>query len=147
MYSDLIRYNPDHLQQYGENIVDEAVWEKLDNPPFVRQWRLGIWHKDANATEHVMVGSTRLTDLGDGHAAMGWWIGAEHIGHRYAARAARMILRYVFERSNLTMVVADIHKDNLASVRTAELAGFTRASVDSEGRAILAISRHARITV
>lgn len=81
VYYDRIWENPAHMSRFGEtmardNRTVEIVREKLDNPAFPRQWRLGIWvQENMDVGEPTFVGSTRLTDLEEGWAAMGWWIG------------------------------------------------------------------------
>jgi RimJ/RimL family protein N-acetyltransferase len=142
-YFDLIEYDRDHLRQFGEETGDrypsaDAVRESIEDPPEPDKIRFGIWHGEADQ-EPVMVGSINLTDMGEGRAAMGWWVGGQHIGHGYAAAAARPLLDYALGTLNYSTVFCKIRGDNEASLRTAERAGFAYAST-SEANIVTYVS-------
>jgi RimJ/RimL family protein N-acetyltransferase len=59
----------------------------------------------------------------DRMANLGYWIGQPHQGQRLAARAARLLLPFAFERFGLQRLEIVVAESNHASRRTAEQAG------------------------
>jgi RimJ/RimL family protein N-acetyltransferase len=82
--------------------------------------------------EHAtLVGGVTVypTDQGRRQAEVSYWVGAEHLGHHYAAIALNALALYLFSDAvHAASIVAIIHPENTGSIRTAERAGFTLAN-------------------
>ncbi len=122
----LIDFDREHLNQYHQGIATkyptpESIVDSIEQPDPERPGRLrfGIWD------ENQMVGSINMSpdDIGYG-GAIGYWVGAEHLGHSYAARASSMIVRYAFEDRQLGVIGADVVVGNEASAHSLEKVGF-----------------------
>lgn len=133
-YFDLIDFNRDHFRRTGEvetlrkYQTVEDVRNSLDpNRPWKHQederYRFGIWAED------VMVGSINYRPSGPEHskAVLGYWVGAEYVGHGYAASAVRTLLPYLRERGFL-VAEALVRDDNEASQKTLRNADFNKSS-------------------
>ncbi|MEO0491786.1 MAG: GNAT family N-acetyltransferase [Actinomycetota bacterium] len=74
------------------------------------------------------VGEVGLSDIDQrrGAALIGWWVGAGHRGHGYAAIGVEQMVLDLAPSIGVHAVLAEIGVDNPASVRVAERAGFTR---------------------
>jgi len=98
-------------------------------------WRAGTSatfgiHVDALDGAIGGVGVRFLTDLDDGCAEIGYWIGAEARGHGVATAATLAAARWSFDTvPELARLQLRADVDNLASNRVAEKAGFTREGV------------------
>jgi RimJ/RimL family protein N-acetyltransferase len=146
-YFDLVQFDPEHFRQVDEPTADkyptsDSVREGIEDPEEPDKLRFGIWALDG-ASGPAMVGSVNLTpmDTEAGTAAVGWWVGARHTGHGYAARAVQPLLDYAFGTMNLNMVFCKILTRNEASLRTAENAGFEYRSTSEADVATYAITR------
>lgn len=122
-YFNLIKYKSDHLRQYGDRTADkyptvDSVRQSIESPKPDR-WRFGIWSGE------TMVGSINLDTVEDStRPEVGYWIGAEHIGHGYAGRAVRTIIPFAFGLPGAERLFAQVHRDNVASRKTLEKCGF-----------------------
>ena len=79
-----------------------------------------------------MVGSINLdpTKKRDG-TEVGYWVGAEYIGHGYAARALETIIPFAFEdRPEKSHLFARVAIGNKASRQTLEKCGFRYSGPD-----------------
>jgi RimJ/RimL family protein N-acetyltransferase len=124
----LIEYDRAHLSQnHGGNIDGTAdKYQTLEDlqrsisegDPAV--FRFGIWSKDN------LVGYIKLTPdpKEPGSAESGSWVGAQHKGHHFAARARNLMVELAFNDLGFTKVFSDIAVDNDASRRSVEKSGF-----------------------
>ena len=76
------------------------------------------------------VGEVGISDIDDrrGAALIGWWVGADHRGHGYAAAGVAEMASWLLDpahRAGIRALVAQIGVANSASVRVAERAGFS----------------------
>jgi len=124
---DLIEYDRPHLSQFGDTTAEkyptmESVVMSIVKPQEERRTRFGIWNADQ------LVGSINITtDPDDRVGVIGFWVGAEHTGHNYAARATRLIVQHAFGRLGLGQLYADVVQGNEGSATTLERAGFDYA--------------------
>lgn len=56
---------------------------------------------------------------------LGFWLGSPHRGRKIMSAATRAVVSATFERTGLQSVKWEAHVGNVASLRTAERAGFT----------------------
>ena len=76
------------------------------------------------------VGMRFLTDLDEGGAEIGYWVGADARGRGVATAATRLAARWAFENvPELVRLQLRAAVENVASNRVAEKAGFTREGV------------------
>ena len=75
----------------------------------------------------VCVGEVGLAQIDQRRAAalIGWWVGADHRGHGYAAVGIEQMVRDLAPSIGVHAVLAEIAVDNPASTGVAERAGFT----------------------
>lgn len=96
-------------------------------------WQLGL-----DARGHGMVGVVGLERDEDGVSAeLGYWIAVPFWGHGYATEAARRMVRFAFEATDLAQIHARALPDNAASIRVLGKAGLGmvgRATVTLEAR-------------
>lgn len=123
-YFDLIEYDRGHLSQHGEMTAQKyptvgKVRDSIENP--TSKLRLGIWAGD------TMVGSINLTPQED-TAEIGYWMGKQYTGHGYAAKAVQALAVHTFATRDYNHLFAIVDRDNSASIRTLEKAGFHLAS-------------------
>jgi RimJ/RimL family protein N-acetyltransferase len=133
----IMDYNREFLLQYGENTglkytTEEEFIESVEHPKDPTRLRFGIWEGK------TLVGSINLHPRAEGVAEVGYWLGEEHIGHGYGAKATRAISKYGFEQ-DYKMLFAKVHPKNKASQRTLENAGykFDREDVTEDGDPVL----------
>jgi len=76
------------------------------------------------------IGVRFLSELDDGGAEVGYWVGAEARGRGIATTATRTVARWAFEAvTALARLQLRADVQNVASNRVAEKAGFTREGV------------------
>jgi RimJ/RimL family protein N-acetyltransferase len=76
------------------------------------------------------IGVRFLSDLDEGGAEVGYWVGAEARGLGVATTATRAVARWAFDAvPELARLQLRAAVDNVASNRVAEKAGFTREGV------------------
>jgi len=125
----LIEYDRTHLSQDHNGDSDDTaekyqtvddVKESIMHPKDPRKLRFGIWD---GAT---VVGSNNLTPLDkEGRAVeSGSWIGKEHTGNNYAARARELLIELAFERLGYKLIVSEIAVGNEASRKSVEKSGY-----------------------
>lgn len=132
-YFQLVDSDRAHLSQHGDKTAQkyptvEAVRKSIippENNP--KKFRFGIW--DGN----VMVGSNNLTPVVNNRAELGSWIAKSHTGHRYAARARKLLVNFAFNRLGLDEVFSEIVIGNEASRKSVERSGFIFAG-EKEGK-------------
>jgi len=130
-YFDLIDYDRAHMSQFDDDTATkyqtlEDVKESIVNPKSLYRQRFGIW------VDNTMVGSINLdpTRKRDG-TEVGYWIGKEHIGHGYAAKALETIIPFAFEsRPDKGHLFAKVAIGNHASRKTLEKCGFQFSGPD-----------------
>jgi RimJ/RimL family protein N-acetyltransferase len=134
-YFGLIAFDPDHLRQHGDvtarNYPDvSAVRWSIAHPLNPNRYRFGIWDGD------VMVGSDSLTLRSEVSGALGSWVGKQHIGHDYAARARSLLISFAFDRLHLDEVYSEITVGNEPSRRSVEKSGLRYESefTDVDGK-------------
>ncbi len=130
-YLDLIEYNRSHLSRHGDvtslNYPDlDSVVKSIVQPDNPLRLRFGIW------PEEIMVGTVNLTPRGERRFEIGYWVGAEHIGHGYAAEAAKMMVEYGFDKAGADLLLAVVNIGNKASVKTIEKVGFQAVALDQD---------------
>jgi RimJ/RimL family protein N-acetyltransferase len=98
------------------------------------------WHAGTSATFGIHVdgiegavggiGVRFLSDIDEGCAEVGYWVGAEARGRGAATTATRAVARWAFEAvPELARLQLRADVQNVASNRVAEKAGFTREGV------------------
>lgn len=100
-------------------------------PEQVRRYILSAMHDVALGRDHVFA-VERLDDgrlMGEVRLAMGdstlsYWLGAQFRGRRYMAEAVGSLQDYAQEELKMPMLIADVVRENLASRRVLERAGF-----------------------
>ena len=78
--------------------------------------------------EGRLVGSISVSRMDNVHSRtgeMGYYIGQDFWNKGYGSSAARQIVQYVFDNTNIIRVFADPYAYNAASCRALEKAGFT----------------------
>jgi RimJ/RimL family protein N-acetyltransferase len=81
--------------------------------------------------DNVVLGGASLNnvDLGQGRAAIGYWLVPHARGRGVATHAVRLIARWAFEELHLGRLELTCGPDNRASQGVAERCGFTREGV------------------
>jgi RimJ/RimL family protein N-acetyltransferase/ketosteroid isomerase-like protein len=102
----------------------------------VDDWQAG-WRGERSFQGPALVltrtGQTRLAGIvgigerGDRVAELSYGVAPEHRGHGYAARAARLVARWLLAEGQADEVELRIEKDNVASQHVAATAGFSPA--------------------
>ncbi len=115
----------EHLGRFGEIISEkypnlQSVEESILVPDPPDKWRLGIWD------DETLVGSINLTPRPRGEAEIGYWVGAEYVGHGYATTATRALTQ--FARDKFSNLKAKVRQDNVASKKTLIRSGFVTFS-------------------
>jgi RimJ/RimL family protein N-acetyltransferase len=79
-----------------------------------------------DAADDRLLGSFSLMELDrePGYGEIGYWVAAEARGRGIATRAVRLLAQWGRDELGLTRIEALPHKDNAASRRVAEKAGF-----------------------
>jgi RimJ/RimL family protein N-acetyltransferase len=82
----------------------------------------------ARAADDVAVGyvGLNLRDVDRGRASLGYWVGPDHRGHGYAALAVVGLSGWARAVLEIPRLELYIEPWNIASIRTAERAGFER---------------------
>ncbi len=102
------------------------VTGRSSSEDIVQDARLGIWVDD------TMVGGSGFLLRKDRTAELWYFVGAEHIRHHYASIATIALKSYLF-RNGIIGAQLFIDPENGASLRTAELSGFSKVE-QFEGR-------------
>jgi RimJ/RimL family protein N-acetyltransferase len=78
--------------------------------------------------EDVVLGGCSLNHvhLGEGRAAVGYWLMPEARGRGVTTHAVRLLARWAFDRLGVARLEVTCGPDNRASQRVAERCGFTR---------------------
>ena len=101
------------------------------------------------AADGALLGSFSIMGLDrePGYGEIGYWVAAEARGRGIATRAVRLLADWAREQLGLTRIDVLPHKDNIASRRVAEKAGFRdtgelvglpRASIEEPSYAVYA---------
>jgi RimJ/RimL family protein N-acetyltransferase len=111
--------------QFPADIADVDRWLTET----VQQWRRdgnGVHLVLVNRTSGEIVGSAGLrdTDWTAGSCEIGYGVRAGHRGRGYATEAARAIGHWALTDGGMRRVQLHAHRDNVASVRVAERAGY-----------------------
>jgi RimJ/RimL family protein N-acetyltransferase len=131
-----------HLRPFEETDV-QALVACLSDPEISRWTRIPFPYTEADAVEFMRSTNERafaITDrrsgelLGgigmrmpsDGVGEVGYWVKREARGRGLATRALRLLARWALEEQRLARVQLTAEPGNLASLRVAEKAGFTR---------------------
>lgn len=122
-YFALVEYDRAHLSQHGDTTAQkyqtvEDVTDSIVHPSNPQKYRFGIWDGD------TMVGSDNLTPTDDNRAELGSWVGKQHTGNRYAARARVMLVDFAFGTLGLDEVFCSVTVGNEPSRRSVEGSGF-----------------------
>ena len=113
------------MRYIGGKTLDRVLaWRNLSN--LVGHWGLlgyGYYAVEEKATGRF-IGRVGFTNQpGWPGFELGWTIAPEYQGRGYATEAARMLLRYAFEKLDRPHVISLIHRDNGPSRRVAEKLG------------------------
>jgi RimJ/RimL family protein N-acetyltransferase/8-oxo-dGTP pyrophosphatase MutT (NUDIX family) len=76
-----------------------------------------------------VAGSIEVRDVGERTGHVSWAVYANHRGHGYATRAARLVSDYAFGELGMTRVEAKAEPGNTSSIRVATRAGMRREGV------------------
>ncbi|KAA1378449.1 GNAT family N-acetyltransferase [Aeromicrobium fastidiosum] len=82
----------------------------------------------ARAGDDVAVGyvGLNLRNVDRGRASLGYWVGQDHRGHGYAAQALTGLAQWASCVLEIPRLELYVEPRNVASIRTAERAGFER---------------------
>jgi len=106
---------------YPDGAAEAWIAETLAQMARSEGWQLGI---DARGVG--LVGAIGLERDEDRLSAeLGYWVGVPYWGHGYATEAARHMIRFAFQATDLAQVHARVLPDNAASRRVLEAVGFT----------------------
>lgn len=106
----------------------------------VRHWiegAWGVWEKENGE----LVGDCTLC-FSDEHGAweLGYGLRRDRWGRGYATESAQACVRYGFEQLGLERIVADVDRDNSASIHVLQKCGFVRAG-GTDAHPVYAITR------
>lgn len=142
-YFDLIDYDRSHLSRAhadgkpdltAQNYPDvQTVIDSIENP-VPNKYRFGTW--DGN----TMVGTNNLRIIAEGVGESGSWIGAQYVGHNYAARGRALLLEFAFTNLGLEKVESHVAIGNEASRKSVERSGY-RLVEERDGEWIYIITR------
>ena len=141
-YFALVEYDREHLSQHGDTTAQKYqtlgdVADSIVHPSNPQKYRFGIWDGD------VMVGSDNLTPTDDNRAELGSWVGKEHTGNGYAARARVMLVDFAFNTLGLDEVFCNVTVGNEPSRRSVEGSGFTFKE-EKDGQWVYVLANPAR---
>jgi ribosomal-protein-alanine N-acetyltransferase len=126
---EITRYIPDAPRSY-EEAREEVEWHMRGHP---KNPQLGLWatiHKESDK----FIGRCGLlpwTIDGQPEVEVAYLIGREYWGQGLGTEAAQAIVRYGFEKLNLSRLISLIEAENVASQRVAEKIGM---AFEKEGR-------------
>jgi len=113
----LVNSNREHLGQFTEVATTfsslEAVQKIIANDGNPNLHRFGIWDRE------TLVGMINLSVFGR-NSLLDLWVGKEHAGQRYAARAGSLLISYAFDKLDLQDVGCYINLKNEASRKTVQ---------------------------
>ena len=129
--------DPVSREHTGGALDTRATWER-----FLRGagswviWGMGGWTVELLGTGPIgTVGVFRRE--GSPQIEMGWVIHRAHTGQGYAVEAARAALNFAFEERGASRVIAQINKENMASIAVAKKLGMIcEGEVDFYGEII-----------
>ena len=78
-----------------------------------------------DAADDRLLGSFSVMEIDGSSGEIGYWVAAEARGRGIATRAVRLLADWCRDELDLTRIELLPHKDNIASRRVAEKAGFT----------------------
>jgi ribosomal-protein-alanine N-acetyltransferase len=84
------------------------------------------WAIERRADGRVLGAITLMLEQRQPRAELGYILGREHWGQRYAGEAQRRAIDYAFDELGLHRLEADTHPENTASSRSLERLGFRR---------------------
>jgi RimJ/RimL family protein N-acetyltransferase len=96
---------------------------------------MGYWSAVRRSDPEQFSGWVLLLPYRIDEVEIGWRFKRDSWGHGFATEAAAPILQYAIETLGLASITADIHPDNVASLRVAEKLGMSlneRRTVDDE---------------
>ena len=102
-----------------------------------RAWEEGTWavFRIVDAATDKVVGGVNLR-LGDHRIGeVSYFLRASARGRGLATRAVGLVVGWAFDELGLERIELRVHPENMASLRVAERAGFTREGVERASRA------------
>lgn len=125
-YFELVDCNRAHLNQFGDITLEkypdpesviESIVEPSENP---KKLHFGIWK------EETIVGSINIQSSNGSDTVMriGYWLGHEFIGEKFASRFVKALVHYVFHHHNCSVVVASANQKNFEYIRVLRACGF-----------------------
>ncbi|MBP5262383.1 MAG: GNAT family N-acetyltransferase [Clostridiales bacterium] len=102
-------------------------------------WFNDSYLKDDSKRSWIILGSegNRMGVVGaaledDNSAEISYILSPEYYGHGYATEAVTKVIAFCKEEWNCSKVIAEIHKDNQASINLVTRLGFTLSSSDKD---------------
>lgn len=125
----LINFNPEHLDavlsiagRVHPESIEDFIFDKRTTTT-----RFGIWESA------IMRGLIEATEYDDHSVEIGYWIGKEHTGKRFASRAQRLLADFLLTRSTPPVYLFNrIAPSNTASIITSERSGFRQRGVQGD---------------
>ncbi len=127
----LQRYLNDPLvTQYLTARIPQPYTEK-DAQWWVNEGSKNGWVKAITFNDQFVgtVGARPLSYDSSRCAEIGYWLGREHWGKGIATAAVNYLTDYVFERTDIVRLQADVYRGNDASARVLEKCGYVREGV------------------
>ena len=111
---------PFATEDYNDQMADGFIQATA------KQWASGQGFSAGIILDGQLAGSIGVHELSwnQGHASLGYWVGAEAEGKGVVTRAARALLTWMFDESELERAEIRAATDNLRSRRLAERLGF-----------------------
>ena len=128
----LIDGNREHLSQHGDDTAGkykilQDVVDSIEKPSNPAKLRFAIRNK-----EGVYVGTINLTPESSTRAEIGYYLGREFTGKGYITKAAQALTDYAFMNLGYQELFGKVHKDNIASFRVLERAGYKLSRQEAE---------------
>lgn len=108
-----------YTQEDAQKLIESAIAEP--EPKSDTGWMLTI----ANADDTMVIGDLYVGLEHEGRGAeIGYTLAQEHWGNGYATEAVAELVRWLFERPEITRLKGQLHPDNIASAQVLERTGF-----------------------
>ena len=102
-----------------------------------KAWNDGSWavFRIVDAATDQVVGGLNLRMCEFQTAEVSYFLRASARGRGLATRAVRLVTRWAFDELGIERIELRVHPENVASLRVAERAGFTREGIERASRA------------
>lgn len=121
---------------WGAELPDEAE-ARANLGREAAAWREGSWavFRVVDAGSEQVVGGVNLRFDEHDIAEVSYFLSVAVRGRGIATRAVGLVARWAFDELGIERIELRAHTDNLASIRVAERAGFTREGIERASRA------------